>query len=98
MIGAREGDNIMNNTKPRLCDFCGGELREQTLPYYDRTWQGKLYRFANVPALVCAQCGEKYFHATVSQAMEKILTGNEQPKRFEQVGVWELSLSEKVPA
>lgn len=43
------------------------------------------------PLYVVAAYGEKYFHATVSQAMEKVLTGNEQPRRFVQVGEWDLS-------
>ena len=89
-------DNENLNDDP--CDFCGGQLQPQTLPYYDEQWQGKHYRFANVPAYVCAQCGEIYFDAAVSQAMEEILTSNPQPKRFEQVPVWELSIGAKAHA
>jgi YgiT-type zinc finger domain-containing protein len=90
----------MDNTRPNNdpCDFCGGQLRPKTLPYHEEQWQGQTYRFANVPAYVCDECGEIYFDAAVSQAMEKVLTNNEQPKRIEQVPVWELSLGAKTPA
>lgn len=69
------------------CSLCGGSLHLQTLPYYDQHWKGETYRFENVPALVCVACGEVYFEASVSQAMDKELTSNPKPKRFVQVPV-----------
>ena len=74
------------------CTYCGGSLHPETLPYYDQPWCGKTYRFENVPALVCADCGEVFFEAVVSQAMDKVLTGTPKPKRFVQVPILELPL------
>jgi len=74
------------------CGFCGGSLRAKTLPHYDYNWGDKTYRFENVPALVCAVCGEVFFEAPVSQAMNKVVSGNPEPKRFERVPVVELPL------
>ena len=79
------------------CDFCGGSLHPKALPYYDQHWHGKTYRFENVPALVCAACGEVYFEAAISQAMDKVLTSNPQPKGFVQVPIVELPLPTAEP-
>ena len=83
---------------PRLqtCIFCGGGVRPKNLSYHDEQWHGNTYRFENVPALVCSQCGEIYFEAAVSQAMDKALTGNPQPKSFAQIPIAELPLDAKV--
>lgn len=82
---------------PRLqtCSFCGGGIRPKTLPYHDEQWHGNTYRFENVPALVCAVCGEIYFEAAVSQAMDKVLTSNPKPKGFVQVPIVEFPLDAK---
>ena len=74
------------------CSFCSGSLHPWTLPHYDYPWGDQTYRFENVPALVCGTCGEVFFEATVSQAMNRTVSGNPQPKRFIQVPVLELLL------
>ena len=82
----------MNQTRSNddLCDFCGGRLRAKTLLHLDYPWGDETYRFDNVPAYVCAQCGEIHFDAAVSQAMNKAVADNPQPKRFDRVPVLEL--------
>ena len=82
----------MDKTTLDLCDFCGGSLHPRVLPFHDEHWHDKTYRFENVPALVCAACGETYFDAAISQAMDRMLTGNPQPKGFVQVPILELSV------
>ena len=72
------------------CSFCGGSLHPKTLPHYDYSWDKDTYRFERVPALVCAACGEVFFEAHVSQAMNKMVSGNPQPKRFDQIPVLDL--------
>ncbi len=69
------------------CAFCGGSLHPKTLSHYDYNWGDKTYRFEGVPALVCAACGEAFFAAPVSQAMNQVVSGDPQPKRFEQLPV-----------
>jgi hypothetical protein len=38
----------------------------------DFRWGERLVVIDDVPATVCLQCGEQYFDATVSEAMEKL--------------------------
>ncbi|MDP6756523.1 MAG: type II toxin-antitoxin system MqsA family antitoxin, partial [Patescibacteria group bacterium] len=78
------------------CNFCGGELRTTTLQHFDYLWQNKTFRFENVPAHVCDACGEKYFDANISQAMNKAVINKEDPKRFDKIPVLDLQTS--VPA
>ena len=81
--------------KPTLdeCAYCGGSLHPKTLSHYDYHWGEKTYRFEDVPALVCAACGEVFFEAKVSQAMNKTVSGNPEPKRFDQIPVLALPLT-----
>ena len=59
------------------CYFCKGKVRKQ-LTVVDYRWGDKLMIIKDVPAQVCAQCGEKYFDAEVSRQMEHIvLKGDE---------------------
>jgi len=74
------------------CSYCGGSLHPKILSYYDQIWGDETYRFENVPALVCAACGEIFFTAEVDQAMDRALQGHPEPKRFVQVPVVELSV------
>jgi len=42
------------------CMHCNGEMEKRNVPYFvDR--KGYHLYIREVPALVCAQCGEKYF-------------------------------------
>ncbi len=72
------------------CGFCGGSLNSKTLPYHDLIWKENTYRFENVPALVCAACGEVFFEASVDQAMDAVLVRMDKPKRFAQIPILEL--------
>lgn len=79
------------NNHMKNCSFCGaGKLHPKTLSYVDQPWGAKTYRFENVSALVCDICGEVYFEAAVSQAMDKVLEDKPAPKRVDQVPVFEL--------
>ncbi len=42
------------------CYFCRGKITERFITY---TWEfeGRVVIIRNVPALVCSQCGERYF-------------------------------------
>jgi len=35
-------------------------------------WKGRLYVIEGVPAGICQQCGEKYFTAQVSEAIDRV--------------------------
>ena len=51
------------------CTFCGGPVEEGRIEY-DYRRRGHLLVISNVPAGVCAQCGEKYFHPDVLKRMD----------------------------
>ncbi len=55
-----------------ICEFCGSETFEKKvkrLHWYNK----KLYIVENVPAQVCAECGERYFHAQVLDEIDRML-------------------------
>lgn len=55
----------MNN-----CYFCiKGKLKKEKIDLV-RYWGKELVALNDVPALVCQQCGERYFEAKVSQKIE----------------------------
>lgn len=70
------------------CYFCGGQVVEKVIEL-DFRWQGKPYILEGVPAGVCQQCGEKYFTAKVSQAIDRAIKSG-KVKRLAQVPVMEL--------
>jgi YgiT-type zinc finger domain-containing protein len=73
------------------CYFCGGEVVEKVIEVEFR-WEGKLYLMEGVPTGVCQQCGEKYFTAEVSEAIDQsIKEGN--IKRKVEIPVIELGFS-----
>ena len=74
------------------CTYCGGSLHPKRLSHYDQEWEGKTYRFENVPALVCAACGEVFFEAAVDKAMDDVLGSTPKPKRFAKVPILDLPL------
>ena len=54
------------------CEFCGGETAIRSIR--KQHWlKGKLYIVENVEAEVCRECGEKYFHATTLDAVDRFL-------------------------
>ena len=73
------------------CYFCGGEVKEQVIEIEFR-WKGNLYLVEGVPTGVCQQCGEKYFTAEVSKAIDRsIEEGN--VKRTVEIPVLAIGLS-----
>ncbi|MEP7341183.1 MAG: YgiT-type zinc finger protein [Acidobacteriota bacterium] len=68
------------------CEFCGG----QTVPRKVRKqhWLGgKLYLVENVEAEVCAECGERYYHATVLDRIDAMLQAEHPVKEHLSVEV-----------
>lgn len=56
------------------CYFCKGQVAQQPTDV-EFWWGGHLKIIEQVPAGVCAQCGEKYFDAPVYKQMEHLATG-----------------------
>jgi YgiT-type zinc finger domain-containing protein len=55
-----------------VCEFCGGKTVKKKVKR--QHWlQGRLYIVEDVEAEVCADCGERYFHAATLDAIDRYL-------------------------
>ncbi len=62
-----------------ICEFCGGQTVSRKVK--KQHWLGgNLYLVENVEAEVCSECGERYFHATVLDRIDKLLTAEHTVK------------------
>jgi YgiT-type zinc finger domain-containing protein len=69
-----------------ICEFCDGNTRPKTVRR--QHWlNGKLYIIENVTAEVCSECGERYFHATVLDQIDRLLQSNHAVKQILEVEV-----------
>ena len=70
------------------CTFCDGPVTAKRIEY-DYRRKGRLLVITNVPAGVCRQCGEKYFHPDVLKRMDEsyhdIFDRRRQPQRMLEV-------------
>ena len=63
-----------------ICEFCGGETRKKKVKR--QHWlRGQLYIVENVEAEVCKECGERYFHATILDNIDRYLAVEHDVKR-----------------
>ncbi len=61
------------------CELCPGETRTKKVKLYH--WlRGRLYIVENVDAEICKECGERYFHATTLEAIDRYLLGVHEVK------------------
>ena len=63
-----------------ICECCDG----QTTPKKVRRqhWlNGKLYIVENVDAEICLECGERYFHTTVLDQIDRLLISDHTVKQ-----------------
>lgn len=62
-----------------ICEFCGGQTVKKKVKR--QHWlHGKLYIVENVEAEVCAECGERYFHATILDEIDRVLGAEHEVK------------------
>lgn len=68
------------------CEFCTGEtIRKKVTKQH---WlEGRLYMVENVEAEVCAECGERYFHARTLDTIDAMLRGEHLVKKKLEVEV-----------
>jgi len=68
------------------CEFCGGQTVKKKVKRHH--WlHGKLYIIENVEAKICAQCGERYFHAKTLDEIDRLLTAEHEVKERIEVEV-----------
>jgi YgiT-type zinc finger domain-containing protein len=63
-----------------ICEFCNGQTRSKSVRR--QLWKsGKLYIIENAKAEVCVECDERYFHATILDAIDRLLEAEHTIKR-----------------
>jgi len=68
------------------CEYCGGETVQRKVR--KQHWlKGRLYIVENVDAEVCTECGERYFHATVLDKIDKMIADDHPVKEVLSVEV-----------
>jgi HTH-type transcriptional regulator / antitoxin MqsA len=72
------------------CAECGGTLEKKTITH-TQPWGQELYRFENVPALVCVQCGHVWLSAEVSQLIDETIQKQTKPKKYQKVPIFSLA-------
>lgn len=70
------------------CRFCGGHLEPQLVTRLEEA-DGRWKLIENVPALVCQQCGERYFTPQAHDRVVMLLSGEEKPVRTTEVEVFD---------
>ena len=68
------------------CEFCNSETSPKKVRK-QHWYRGKLYIVENVDAEVCGECGERYFHATTLDAIDKLIAGDHAVKEVLSVEV-----------
>ena len=82
------------SVKNYTCEFCDTEQAQaQKMVTVTRQRGGQWFIFENVPALVCPNCGHRYFSAEVVEAMEMRMQST--PTDARPITAWAMSLSEK---
>ena len=74
----------------RKCGECGGSLQEKNI-VPTQPWGDHLYRFEDVPALACLQCGHIWISADVSQLMDEAIPKHLKPRKYEKIPVFSLA-------
>lgn len=72
------------------CYFCKGRVSTQ-LTSVDFRWGEDLKIIEQVPAEVCEQCGEKYFHAQVYKDLERLVQHPSKANQHRSVDVLQYS-------
>lgn len=76
----------------KTCLYCKGELEEQLVTRVQE-YQGKWYVLENLPALVCKQCGEKFYRPEIHDHVIQLITSNEPPIRTEFIAVYDAAIN-----
>jgi len=61
------------------CEFCDAETATKSVR--KQHWlKSRLYIVENVDAEVCCECGERYFHATTLDAIDRMIAADHPVK------------------
>ena len=83
----------------KQCCFCRSEQLSERLVDFDFWWGDHLVLLKSVPAIVCEDCGEKYFKPEVSEKMKKLAKkAAENESKYEKINVPVIPFDETVAA
>ncbi len=69
-----------------ICEFCDGKTLKRKVK--KQHWlHGKLFIIENVEAEVCTECGERYYHATTLDSVDRLLEADHEVKSMINVEV-----------
>ena len=74
----------MNNK----CDVCGNTTFRQEQMENVFHLEGHLVMVENIPARVCTRCGEETFDRKTTETIRRMVHGESQPMRHENVDVF----------
>jgi YgiT-type zinc finger domain-containing protein len=68
------------------CEFCNSETTPKKVRK-QHWFEGRLYIVEDVDAEVCTECGERYYHATTLDRIDKVIAGDDAVKELLSVEV-----------
>ena len=72
------------------CLYCRGRLEERTVQRVQE-YKGRWFIIENLPALVCTQCGERFYTPEAHDLVVRLITKEPEPTRIESVAVYDVS-------
>ncbi|HHT9133533.1 MAG TPA: YgiT-type zinc finger protein [Candidatus Avalokitesvara rifleensis] len=73
------------------CTFCGGEVEKKRVTFsYEKA--DKFLLVENVPAEVCAKCGEKTYSPEVTDELLRFAKAGAKPQKTLQVPVFDFAM------
>ena len=73
------------------CPRCKSQALAPRTIRYSQEFEGKFYIIENVPARVCAQCGEILISETIADKIQRLVWAGAEPQRTEPVPVYEVA-------
>lgn len=73
------------------CVMCRGNRIEQRLIRYVQDDDGRIVIIENVPAEVCAQCGEEYIQSDIAKKIQQLVWERPASRRSKKVPVYDLA-------
>jgi YgiT-type zinc finger domain-containing protein len=73
---------------PNRCLYCEGHLEPQLVTRLEEV-DGKWVVIENLPALVCNQCGERFYTPEAHDRVVRLISGQEKPSRLTEVPVFD---------
>lgn len=74
------------------CNVCRGRV-DQQLTTYTQWFEDRPIVIENVPAWVCAQCGETYYDPDVVEQVQTIIWSHQPPVRVVETPVYDLKMA-----